>query len=151
MDWGYVGVSVPLVKGMLMDKQRAALRQAQIFRDASEQQRLLLLNDLLLDAINTYYDWSYAYNEYAVYTEATRIAEVRYKATVQAALLGDRAAIDTTEALTQLQSRQFQLNEARLHFLNSGLELSNFLWLEDNKPLHRLIRPSYLPHWIRNS
>ena len=117
-----------------MDKQRAALRQAQIFRDASEQQRLLLLNDLLLDAINTYYDWSYAYNEYAVYTEATRIAEVRYKATVQAALLGDRAAIDTTEALTQLQSRQFQLNEARLHFLNSGLELSNFLWLEDNKP-----------------
>ncbi len=131
---GYVGVSVPLVKGMLMDKQRAALRQAQIFRDASEQQRLLLLNDLLLDAINTYYDWSYAYNEYAVYTEATRIAEVRYKATVQAALLGDRAAIDTTEALTQLQSRQFQLNEARLHFLNSGLELSNFLWLEDNKP-----------------
>ncbi|MBK7149418.1 MAG: TolC family protein [Bacteroidetes bacterium] len=131
---GYLGISVPLVKGMLMDKQRAALRQAQIFREASEQQRLLLLNDLLLDALNTYYDWSYAYNEWVVYSEATRIAEIRFKATVQSALLGDRAAIDTTEALTQLQSRQFQLNEARLRFLNTGLELSNYLWLENDIP-----------------
>lgn len=131
---GYLGISVPLLKGMLMDKQRAALRQAQIFQQASEQQRLLMLNDLLLDALKSYYEWSYAYNEYNVYTEAVRVADIRFKATVQSALLGDRAAIDTTEALTQLQSRQFQWNEARLRFLNSGLDISNFLWLENNTP-----------------
>ena len=131
---GYLGISVPLLKNMLMDKQRAALRQAQIFREASEQQRLILLNDLLLDALKAYYTWSYAYNEYQIYTEATTVAFIRFNATVQSNLFGDRAAIDTTEALTQLQNRQFQLNDARLLFLNSGLELSNFLWLENDQP-----------------
>lgn len=131
---GYLGISVPLLKNMLMDKQRATLRKAQIFRDASEQQRLIILNDLLLDALKTYYTWSYAYNEYKIYVEAANVALVRFNATVQANLFGDRAAIDTTEALTQLQNRQFQLNDARLLFLNSGLELTNYLWLENEKP-----------------
>ena len=102
--------------------------------DASEQQRIILLNDLLLQALKAYYNWSYAYNEYQIYTEAVKVALVRFNATVQANLLGDRAAIDTTEALTQLQNRQYQLNDARLLFLNSGLELSNFLWLENEQP-----------------
>jgi outer membrane protein TolC len=131
---GYLGISVPLLKNMLMDKQRAVLKQAQIFQSASEQQRLAMLNDLLLDGLKAYYDWSYAYYEYQIYRTATEVAQVRFNATVNAALLGDRAAIDTTEALTQLQARQFQLNEARLKFLNSGLEISNYLWLENNLP-----------------
>ena len=131
---GYLGVSVPLLKNMLIDKQRAALRKAQIFREASEQQRLMILNDLLLDALKAYYNWSYAYNEYQIYKEATAVAVVRFNATVQSNLFGDRAAIDTTEALTQLQNRQFQLNDARLLFLNSGVEISNFLWLDNDQP-----------------
>lgn len=131
---GYLGISVPLLKNMLMDKQRAALKQAQIFQSASEQQRLIILNDLLLDAVKAYYDWSYAYYEYEIYKTATEVAKVRFDATVSSSLLGDRAAIDTTEALTQLQARQFQLNEARLKFLNNGLQLSNYLWLENNTP-----------------
>ncbi len=131
---GYLGISVPLLKNMLMDKQRATLRKAQIFREASEQQRLIILNDLLLDALKAYYNWSYAYNEYRIYNEAANVALIRFKATVQANLFGDRAAIDTTEALTQLQNRQFQLNDARLLFLNNGLELSNYFWLENEQP-----------------
>ena len=110
---GYLGISVPLLKNMLIDKQRATLRQAQIFRDASVQQRLIILNNLLYDALKTYYDWSYSYNELQIYNQAVQVADIRFKATVQSNLLGDRAAIDTTEALTQLQSRQYQLNEAR--------------------------------------
>lgn len=131
---GYLGVSVPLLKNMMMDKQRATLRKAQIFRDASEQQRLIILNDLLLDALKAYYNWSYAYNEYQIYSEATNVALIRFNATVQANLFGDRAAIDTIEALTQLQNRQLQLNDARLLFINSGLELHNYLWLENDQP-----------------
>lgn len=140
---GYLGVSVSLLKNMLIDKQRAALQQAKIFQQASEQQRIIILNDLLLEALKTYYDWAYAYNEYQVYKIATEVARVRMNATVQSALLGDRAAIDTTEALTQFQARQFQLNEARLKFLNSGLDLSNYLWLENNQP--RGIDTSIIP------
>ncbi len=131
---GYLGVSVSLLKNMLLDKQRASLKQAQIFREASEQQRLVILNDLLLNALKTYYDWSYSYSEYLIYTEAVKIATIRYNATLQGVIYGDKAAIDTTEALTQLQSRQFQLNDAMLRFLNNGLELNNYLWLDNNTP-----------------
>lgn len=131
---GYIGISIPLLKNMLMDRQRAALRKSQIFREASEQQRLVMLNDLLFDALKTYYDWSYAYNQYLIYAEATEVARIRFNATVQSTLQGDRAAIDTIEALTQLQSRLFQLNDARLTLINSQLELSNFLWLENDVP-----------------
>ncbi len=132
---GSLGISVPILKNMLMDKQRAALRKAQIFREASEQQRLIILNDILLEALKAYYNWSYAFYEYQIYQAATIVAQQRFNATVQSNLFGDRAAIDTTEALTQLQSRQFQLNDARLLFLNNGLELSNFLWTENEQPI----------------
>ncbi len=131
---GYLGISVSLLKNMLLDKQRASLKQAQLFREASEQQRLVILNDLLLNAFKTYYDWSYSYHEYLIYTEAVKIALIRYNATLQGVIYGDKAAIDTTEALTQLQSRQFQLNEAWLRFLNNGFELNNYLWLDNNSP-----------------
>lgn len=131
---GYVGISMPLVKNLMLDKQRAALQQAKLFTQASEQQRLILLNELLMNALTTYYEWNYAYNEYVIYQEAVRIAQVRFEATKKLADLGDRSAIDTTEALTQLQSRQFQRNDAKLNFLNAGLELSNYLWIENDQP-----------------
>lgn len=131
---GYLGVSVLLLRNMLMDKQRAALRQAQLFREASEQQKILQLNNLLADAIKTYYEWSYHYNELQVFTEAVKLAEIRFDATKKAAQLGDRPAIDTTEALTQLQSRQLQQTEARLQFIKAGFELTNYLWLDNGLP-----------------
>ena len=80
---GYLGISVSLLKNVLLDKQRATLKQALIFREASEQQRLVILNDLLYNALKTYYDWSYSYNEYLIYKEAVRIATIRYNATIQ--------------------------------------------------------------------
>ena len=143
---GYLGISVPLLKNMLIDKQRASLKQAKIFREASEQQQLVILNDLLYSALKTYYDWTYSYNEYLIYTESVRIAKIRYDATVQGVKYGDKAGIDTTEALTQYQSRLFQLNDAKLRFLNNGLLLNNYLWIENDlpRPIDTNIVPSPL-------
>lgn len=131
---GYLGISVPLGKNLLMDKRRATLKQAQIFKAASEQQRIIILNDLLLDALETYYEWSYAYYELDIYKAALLNAEERFEATKMLATYGDRPAIDTIEAITQVQSRQFQVNDARLKLLNKRLELGNYLWLENDLP-----------------
>lgn len=143
---GYLGISVPLGKNLFIDKQRAALQQAKIFQEASQQQRIIILNDVLFDALKAYYDWSYAYNELLVFTEAVKVAELRNKATIQSAFFGDRPAIDTVESLTQLQSRQFQQNEAKLKWLTTTFELSNFLWLNDNttRPVDTTIVPASL-------
>ena len=132
---GYLGVSIPLGKNLFLDKQRAALKQAQIFRETSEQQRIILLNDLLYEALQTYYEWSYAYNEFSIYKNALELTSARFEATKKLTELGDRPSIDTIEALTQVQSRQFQLNEAQINFIKKSFALHNFLWLEDDTPM----------------
>lgn len=131
---GYVGVSVSLLKGMLMDKQRADLKAARIFTEANEQQRIAMLNDLLRDALTTYYEWSLNYIELQTMREALRVAEIRLEASREAVKFGDRAAIDTVEAATQVFSRLYETNDARLRFINKGLELSNYLWTAEGLP-----------------
>jgi outer membrane protein TolC len=132
---GYIGISANVLKGMIMDKRMAALKQAKIFRESSEQERLIILNDLLLDANKAYYEWSQSYQNLLIFENALKLAEVRFTATKQTYVLGDRPAIDTIEALTQFQSRQYQYNEAKLQFIKSGLELSNFLWYDNDVPV----------------
>ncbi len=44
-------------------------------------------------------------------------------------------AIDTTEALVQLQSFKLLLSESQLDFQNAGLELSVFLWNKNTDPV----------------
>lgn len=131
---GYLGISVPLGANLVFDKKRAALRQAQVFMQASQQERLSQLNDLFLDALKAYYEWSFAYAEYNVYRQAVVVAEQRFVATRKTAELGDRPAIDTTEALTQLQSRQLQLVDSRMRYLNAALEINNYMWLPSGEP-----------------
>ncbi|CAN5593704.1 TolC family protein [soil metagenome] len=143
---GYIGISIPLARNLVLDKQRASLKQARIFRESNEQERILQLNDLLLSALTAYAEWSYAYNEYSVYKEAVRVAKLRFDATKVTVEYGDRSAIDTVEALTQLQQRKFQYNEALLHFWNTGLEVSNYLWLENDLP--RGIDTTIIPNAI---
>ena len=47
-------------------------------------------------------------------------------------LLGDRPAIDTIEALTQIQTFSIQKAEIYSYLLKSRLELSAYLWTENN-------------------
>jgi outer membrane protein TolC len=128
----YLGVSVPVLKNLLMDKRRSDLLKARLFMQSSEQERLWMLNTLLLDAIQSYYYWSEAQQIKSVYGAAIELAFTRYRATVRAYELGDRAAIDTTEALAQYQQRVFQFNDADLTVQKARLLVSRFLWLEDN-------------------
>jgi outer membrane protein TolC len=50
-------------------------------------------------------------------------------------LEGDKPSIDTLEAGINLNSRQLNLEKARIKLVKSSLELSNFLWLNENTPV----------------
>ncbi|HMP86547.1 MAG TPA: TolC family protein, partial [Lacibacter sp.] len=132
----YAGVSVPLLRDLVLDKRRAALRQAQLFQSQSEWERLQLINDLLLDAWFSYWNWARDYQVFLVLENTVRINTFRYGLVKISFEQGDRAAIDTTEALAQLQSFQQQREEAWLKFRKSSLEVSTFLWLDNNKPVY---------------
>ncbi len=131
----YFGISVPLAKNLLMDKRRAALQTAKIYRDASLVERRAMLNDLLLEALLVYWDWVNQYQQYQILTQAVTVNEQRLGLVRLAYRQGDRPAIDTTEALTQLQQFQLLQTQAWLEFRNDGILLSAYLWDNSGKPV----------------
>jgi outer membrane protein TolC len=139
----YLGVSVPIAKNLVMDKRRAVLQQARVFREQSKAERLLLINDLLFDASYAYWSWVREYMVYRVLSEAVTVNETRLRLVTIGYQQGDRPAIDTTEALAQLQSFELARNDAWLRFRNAGLDLSNFLWRANDTPFY--MPPTVIP------
>lgn len=134
-ETSFFGVTIPLAKNLLMDKRRAALQTAKIFRQASEVERRNILNNLLLDAIRSYWYWVQHYQLYKILNDAVMVNEKRVSLVKTGFRLGDRPAIDTTEAITQLQNFQVLRENAWMEFQNAGLELSVFLWSANDKPV----------------
>lgn len=130
----YIGISIPLAKNLLMDKRRAALQTAKIFRTASQAEKRNMLNNLMLEAITSYWNWVRQYQVYRIMEEAVTVNEKRLTMVKMAYQLGDRPAIDTTEALAQLQQFELLKSQAWLEFQNSRLELSLYLWTSNSSP-----------------
>ncbi len=128
----YLGVEIPLAKGLMLDKRRAVLQQAKLYRSQSEQERLTMLNNLLFDAYTTYWQWAGSFQQYQLFSQFTEIATNRLRLVRIAYNNGDRAMMDTVEAFTQLQNYQLMQTDALLKLNNTKLELSNFLWLSND-------------------
>lgn len=128
----YLGVEVPVGKGLLFDNRRAVLQQAKIYRDQSEQEKRSMLNDLLFDAYVSYWQWSGAYQLYSMYTRYIEVAGNRLRLLRNAYTNGDKAMMDTVEAYTQLQGYQMNQADALLKLNNAALELSNYLWWQND-------------------
>jgi len=131
----YAGVSVPLGRGLFLDERRAALRQAQLYEEGTQAERLLMLNDLLYDAGDAYWSWFKAYHAMAVYDTALALARQRLDAVRQAAVLGDRPFIDTLEATIQVQSRLLSRGKAVLDYENARAWMNVYLWDSGELPL----------------
>ncbi|MCW5897909.1 MAG: TolC family protein [Flavobacteriales bacterium] len=138
-----LGASVQLGQGLFIDRRRAELRKAQAFQDMAEADRQRLLNEVFLEALSDHVDWVAAYRQLLVARDAVRQAEVRLTAVRGSFRGGDVPAIDTLEALLQVQDRRLRLQDAELAYRVSGLRLSNHLWDEALRPLE--IAPSLLP------
>ncbi len=143
----YAGISVPLGQGLLIDPRRAALRQAKIFQQSTTAQRLAQLNQLFFDATKAYWEWSEARSVLRVQNQAVAFAEQRFSFVREQWRFGEKAAMDTLEALIQLQTRLQSQMEADLAEQKARLVVSNFLWDSDGQPLvvDNELEPNALP------
>lgn len=135
-ETSYFGISVPLAKNLLMDKRRADLQKAKIIKEATETEKRSILNTLQRDALHTYWNWVQQYQIYSIINHAVTVNEKRMELIRVAYKLGDRPAIDTTEALVQLQSFELLKSQAWVEFQNAGLELSVYLWTSNTEPYY---------------
>ncbi|MCC6761154.1 MAG: TolC family protein [Chitinophagaceae bacterium] len=130
----YAGLSIPLAKNLLMDRRRAGLAQAKLFVQQSKAEQLLMVNDVLFEAMDAYWYWVAQYQVYRILSNAVTINTKRYETLRITVEQGDRPGIDSTEALTQLLTFQAAQANAYNEFLKAGFELSNYLWTQDMQP-----------------
>ncbi len=130
-----IGATVQVGQGLLIDRRRAELRKALAYQDMAEAERQRLLNNVFHAALSDHVDWVASYQELLVSRSALEQAEVRFDAVRGNFRGGDVPAIDTLEALLQVQDRQMRLQDAELGFRVAALQLSNHLWNEFLQPL----------------
>lgn len=129
----FVGAQVALGKGLLIDKRRAVVKQARQMVAYSDEERRMMLNGLLYEATEAYYEWQNAFFLKQLADSLLQINRQRYELIKNGVILGDRPAIDTVETLAQLQSFEFQQTEAQQSLNNASFELGNFLWQENQQ------------------
>ena len=129
----YLGFSVPVMKGLLMDARRAALQQAKIFQQLSVQEQQAVVNNLLYEAVKAYWNWWEQVQVQRLFQQALQNAEQRFRLVKTSFQIGERPAIDTVEALAQLQSFQLRASEVQLAVANAQLDVSVFLWQESGE------------------
>jgi len=131
----YGGIEVNLGKGLITDERRIAIKKAEVYQEASVQTRIYMINQLLFEAFDAYYNWVLANQNLRIRENAIDLAEVRYENVKSSFFLGDVSAIDTVEALLSLQSRQVDYVEAQQKVELSELELAKYLWFDGFVPL----------------
>jgi outer membrane protein TolC len=137
------GVSMSLAQGLWINDRMATLKQAKLFREQTKADRDLLVNQILYDAALAYFDWLQAFNEASVFQNFLVNADIRFKGIKSRAEAGDISAIDTVEAKIAVQSRALSLEQAKVKLMKRSLELSNFLWMNDNVPVE--LQPNVIP------
>jgi outer membrane protein TolC len=113
----------------------ADVRKAKIQIRLSQADRKLQAIAVLYDASISYFNWKKSHNEVRLYESYTRNAETRFKGIQSLIKQGDKPAIDSIEAGIIVKNRLLSLEDAQLKLNKAKLELSNFLWLENNIPL----------------
>ncbi len=131
----YAGIELPIGNGLFIDQRRAELKRAKIFRESTEAQRRIILNDLLYEAGKAYWSWFQSYNDMIVLEEGLALATERFRGVKNNALFGDAPNIDTVESWIQVQNRSLELKQFQLDFQNASAYLEVFLWKEGFIPL----------------
>ncbi|WP_053337367.1 TolC family protein [Microscilla marina] len=132
---GFLGISVPLGRGIVTNTRRATLRQAKTFIEIAEADRRAMVNQILLEATQTYWSWYLAHRKLELIKDGYNLASVRYKAVKQRVKMGELAGIDSVKAKIILQKRLYELQDVYTKSNNARIKLSNYLWQKDNIPL----------------
>ena len=129
------GISVPLGQGLLINQRMADIRKAKIAQNLNAAERNLQAIEVIYEASVSYLSWKRSFDEVKLYENYLENALIRYNGVAKLIEEGDKPSIDSVEAGIVVKTRRLNLEEARLKFTKARLDLSNYLWLENNIPL----------------
>lgn len=129
------GVSLDVNNGIFLSERMATLKQARIYQEQSQVKRDLVAAEILYNAAKAYFDWYASHQKLLLYQEFFSNAEFRFQSVKTAFRAGDKPAVDTLEANINVNNRELELQQARLDYVKASLQLSNYLWTQNNIPL----------------
>lgn len=129
------GISVPVGQGLFINQRMTDIRKAKIAQNLNAAERNLQAIEVLYEASVSYANWKRAFEEVKLYENYLVNASNRYKGIEKLISEGDKPAIDSIEAGIVVKTRLLNLEDAKLKLIKAKLELSNYLWLENNVPL----------------
>ena len=138
-----LGINVPIGQGLFINQRMADLRKAKIQLSLSQAERNLMAIAVLYDASIAYFNWKRNFNEVKMYETYLVNANIRYKGIENLIKEGDKPAIDSVEAGIIVRNRKLSLEDSQLKLAKAKLELSNYLWLENNIPME--LQDSIIP------
>lgn len=130
-----LGIAVPIGQGLFINQRMADIRKAKIARNLNAAERNLQAIEIIYEAAVSYMNWKRSFEEVKLYENYIQNALIRYKGIATLINEGDKPAIDSIEAGIVVKTRQLNLEDAKLKLIKAKLELSNYLWLENNIPL----------------
>ncbi|MFT7030443.1 MAG: outer membrane protein TolC, partial [Marinoscillum sp.] len=100
------GVSLPIGKGLFIDERRAMVKQAKLYGNLAEAERVKIANKMLLNINKAYWAWFHAYTKYELVWQSKDIAEEIFRRVKLDYTFGEVAVIDTIQAKITFQTRQ---------------------------------------------
>jgi outer membrane protein TolC len=125
------GVALPLGQGLITDKSRTEIRQAEAYQRYSVIEQNRLIQDLRYEAFTQYWEWWMSKKVLDIHSEWVSIAEQRLTDTKNRFLAGDIASVDTLETAIQVQNRKQKYQSAEAKWTKETLNLTSQLWEEN--------------------
>lgn len=130
-----LGISVPIGQGLWINDRMSDLRKAKIYQNLNKAERDIAITNIIYEAALSYIHWKRSYDEVQLYENYLKNATIRYDGVIKLIEQGDKAGIDSIEAGITVKTRKLNLENSQLKLIKSKLELSNFMWTENNIPL----------------
>lgn len=130
-----LGISIPIGQGLLINQRMADLKKAKLALNLNAAERNLQAVEVLYEAGLSYLNWKRSFDEVQLYQTYLNNAKFRYDGVAALIKAGDKPAIDSVEAGITVKNRKLNLEQAVLKYTKAKLDLSNFLWMENNIPL----------------
>lgn len=130
-----LGIAIPLGQGLLINQRMADVRKAKMQINLGQAERKIAATSILYEASLAYFNWKKNFSEVQLYEKYAANAQMRYQGIKKLIEQGDKSAIDSIEAGIIVKNRLLGLEDASLKLAKSKLDLSNFIWLENNIPL----------------
>ncbi len=130
-----VGITVPIGQNLWINDRMAELKQAKLYQNVAKAEQQILVTNVLYEASISYLSWKQSFEEVKLYENFLKNAQIRHKGIIKSIELGDKPSIDSVEVGITLNSRKLSLEKANLKLNKARLQLSNFIWTENNVPL----------------